>query len=57
MCCDGLTNLVEDEEILRIVSEAALADAPAQLVALANGRGGDDNITVIVIRVGSSDPV
>jgi serine/threonine protein phosphatase PrpC len=56
VCCDGLTNLVEDDEILRIVSEAPLAEAPARLVAIANGRGGDDNITVIVIRVGSSDP-
>jgi PPM family protein phosphatase len=56
VCCDGLTNLVEDDEILRIASEAPLADAPARLVALANGRGGDDNITVIVIRVGAADP-
>jgi len=55
VCCDGLTNLVEDAEILRISAEAPLADAPARLVALANGRGGDDNITVILIRVGSSD--
>jgi protein phosphatase len=56
VCCDGLTNLVEDDEILRIASEAPLAEAPARLVALANGRGGDDNITVILIRVGSSNP-
>jgi PPM family protein phosphatase len=55
VCCDGLTNLVEDDEILRISAEAPLADAPARLVALANGRGGDDNITVILIRVGPQD--
>ena len=55
VCCDGLSNLVEDDEILRIVAEAPLADAPARLVALANGRGGDDNITVILIRVGPQD--
>ncbi len=50
VCCDGLTNLVEDPEILRIVDETPIGDAPARLVALANDRGGDDNITVIVIR-------
>ncbi len=50
VCCDGLTNLVEDAEILRTVQESPLAAAPARLVALANARGGDDNLTVIVIR-------
>jgi serine/threonine protein phosphatase PrpC len=50
VCCDGLTNLVDDAEILRTVQESPLAGAPARLVALANARGGDDNITVIVIR-------
>lgn len=50
ICCDGLSNLVEDPEILRIVEESDLGEAPARLVALANERGGDDNITVIVVR-------
>jgi protein phosphatase len=50
LCCDGLSNLVEDQEILRVVEESPLAEAPDALVALANDRGGDDNITVIVIR-------
>jgi PPM family protein phosphatase len=50
VCCDGLTNLVEDAEILRVVQEAGVEDAPERLVELANDRGGDDNITVIVIR-------
>jgi protein phosphatase len=50
ICCDGLSNLVDDPEILHIVSESALDLAPGRLVALANDRGGDDNITVIVIR-------
>jgi protein phosphatase len=50
ICCDGLTNLVEDPEILRVVEESDIGDAPARLVALANERGGDDNITVIVLR-------
>ena len=50
ICCDGLSNLVDDPEILAIVGESTLDLAPARLVALANDRGGDDNITVIVIR-------
>ena len=54
VCCDGLTNLVDDHEILRIVSEATIDDAPARLVSLANDRGGDDNITVVVIRIDAS---
>jgi PPM family protein phosphatase len=51
ICCDGLSNLVEDDEILDVVAKAPLDDAPAQLIALANERGGDDNITVIVVHV------
>ncbi len=50
ICCDGLSNLVDDPEILHIVDESAIDVAPGRLVALANDRGGDDNITVIVIR-------
>jgi protein phosphatase len=50
ICCDGLSNLVDDSEILAIVEESAIDVAPGRLVALANDRGGDDNITVIVVR-------
>ena len=48
LCSDGLANLVEDHEIREIVSNHSLKDAPKKLVELANERGGDDNITVIV---------
>ncbi len=54
VCCDGLSNLVDDDEILHIVEESTIDLAPGRLVALANDRGGDDNITVIVIRAGHS---
>jgi protein phosphatase len=50
ICCDGLSNMVEDPEILRTVEESDIGEAPRRLVALANERGGDDNITVIVLR-------
>jgi len=51
VCCDGLSNLVEDQEIRDIVTTSALDEAPQRLVDLANDRGGDDNITVIVLHV------
>jgi len=51
VCCDGLSNLVDDEEILEIITNAPLEAAPEKLIDLANERGGDDNITVIVIHV------
>lgn len=54
LCCDGLSNLVDDPEILHVVEESSLEVAPGRLVALANDRGGDDNITVIVVR--ASEP-
>jgi protein phosphatase len=54
VCCDGLSNLVDDAEILSIAGESPIDLAPGRLVALANDRGGDDNITVIVIRVASA---
>ena len=51
ICCDGLSNLVDDEEILEIVTQTPLEVAPERLIELANDRGGDDNITAIVIHV------
>ena len=51
LCCDGLSNQVADAEILEIATGSRLAEAPERLVALANERGGDDNITVIVVKV------
>jgi protein phosphatase len=52
LCCDGLSNLVSDEEILEVATRTPLDEAPERLVEMANERGGDDNITVIVIKVG-----
>ncbi len=50
-CSDGLTNYVEDNEILEIVvRSSSLNDACKTLVDTANSRGGNDNITVIVVN-------
>nr|MDQ2687043.1 Stp1/IreP family PP2C-type Ser/Thr phosphatase [Armatimonadota bacterium] len=49
LCTDGLTNMVDEKEIARIMAEASSAQAAAdKLVNLANRNGGRDNITAIV---------
>jgi protein phosphatase len=48
---DGLTDKVSPEEIRDVVREAPPRAACQTLVDLANDRGGDDNITVIVLKV------
>ncbi len=56
LCTDGLTNFVDDEEILSaVVSEKTLQDAARRLVDLANERGGGDNITVALMGEKMSD--
>jgi len=51
LCTDGLTNLVEDGEILHVVSMHLPDGACRRLIQLAKERGGPDNITVIVARL------
>jgi PPM family protein phosphatase len=53
LCTDGLTSLVRDEELFRIVQHTAAAPACDALVELANQRGGHDNITVAIARIGA----
>lgn len=51
MCSDGLSNMVEDEEILRIVkSQRDIAGKAEALVCAANDNGGRDNIAVVVVE-------
>jgi len=52
LCSDGLSDLLEDEEILAIVKEHAddLEKACQALVDRANYKGGDDNITALLIQ-------
>jgi protein phosphatase len=52
LCSDGLSRVVSDAEILNVVKSAADCLAVCErLIALANSRGGPDNITVVVARV------
>lgn len=53
LCSDGLTNMVEDEELAEALQAMRSAQSVAErLVALANERGGRDNISVVIARVG-----
>ena len=52
LCSDGLWNLVKDDEIESHLREADMHPQTIcnKLVALANERGGHDNITVVIAR-------
>ena len=52
LCSDGLSGQVKREEIAdRVAGNPDLVTVCADLIALANERGGPDNITVIVARL------
>jgi protein phosphatase len=53
LCSDGLTNMLNDETIEKIIRENAdnLQAATEILVKQANENGGKDNITVIIVKV------
>ena len=53
LCSDGLSDLLQDEDMARLVKEASgdLNRACEDLIGLANQRGGKDNITVLLIQI------
>ena len=52
LCSDGLTKMVPVAEIAAIVAAAKrLDDASERLIATANEKGGEDNVTVCLFRV------
>lgn len=51
MCSDGLTNMLEDEEIRMILNgQRDIVEKAEELVKAANNNGGKDNIAVILIE-------
>ena len=55
LCSDGLSGLVNANEIGETISSASsLSAACDELVAMANSRGGPDNITVVAARLTGS---
>lgn len=51
LCTDGLYNFVRNKEIANILSTSSVESAAKRCIELANSRGGDDNITVLAVKV------
>jgi len=52
LCSDGLTTMIPDDEIARVMNEKEgdIDEAAQALVDAANARGGEDNITVVLLK-------
>jgi protein phosphatase len=50
ICSDGLSNYLEGDEIAKVMTAHFYRQVPALLIALANDRGGEDNITVVLVH-------
>jgi serine/threonine protein phosphatase PrpC len=51
LCTDGLTEMVEDDDIARILGNKTPSASAESLIRQANDNGGVDNITVVVVRI------
>ena len=51
ICSDGLTNMVEDQQIAALLSRGTPEEAVWALIEAANRAGGHDNVTVVVVDV------
>jgi PPM family protein phosphatase len=54
LCTDGLWGQVNDQELESVLSRHSPAAACKELVRLARDRGGPDNITVQILRIGEN---
>jgi serine/threonine protein phosphatase PrpC len=57
LCSDGLYGVMADSEIADIVSRLSPAQACRQLVALAEQRGTDDNLSVQIIQINDVEKI
>lgn len=56
LCSDGLTNKVDEKVIQKTISsDSPIHSKAEELISLANQAGGDDNITLILIKHGFSN--
>jgi len=52
LCSDGLHGMVDDQQIAHLLlKHDDITQAAARLIELANDQGGNDNITVVLVRV------
>lgn len=57
LCSDGLSNKIGDDEMASlVVSSPGLEEACRRMVDLANERGGEDNITVVIAQLDDGAP-
>lgn len=52
LCSDGLSNVVSNQELAKIISEP---DALTKLISLTYERGAPDNVTVVLAEVGAGE--
>ena len=51
MCSDGLSNMIEDEDMKIIINEGNdLSEIANKLIEVANNNGGKDNISVVLVE-------
>jgi len=56
LCSDGLTNMLTDEQIEKVLAEEKSAEAAVdKLIRKANARGGKDNISIAYLKKESGD--
>lgn len=53
LCTDGLHGKIEDSELAEVISASDPQSGVSRMIALANERGGQDNITALLVRVHS----
>lgn len=51
LCSDGLSEYVDDTDIINTIALPDTDDIPGRLIEMANTRGGKDNITAVVVQV------
>jgi protein phosphatase len=51
LCTDGLTNVVDDDELVHAVESRPPSEAAPWLIDLANQRGAPDNVTVVIAQI------
>ena len=58
LCSDGLSDMVEDEDIQLTINTfgANLETLAKQLVLLSNDNGGRDNVSIVLVRVVDNFP-
>jgi len=53
LCSDGLSEYIHEEDMLTVLSQYPVEEAIQRMIAMANERGGSDNISVLVVQATS----